>query len=662
LQVIHGMQWLGVSCAQPFFVGKIPRNNRICDRNVVDQNHRPERRLWLPSTACKHRFGGGKACARRLPSRRRDRQRHSGEGWQFLRFCAFLLLAASWLGPSARLWADPVNWGTTANVASGGWGRMTALSNGNWLAVSTVYPIGTNSYLSILVSSNACSGWREIAQVREPGRTLDNGELMVLPNGNVLLTMRSLVNNTSFFLPVFVSTNQGRSWSYLSNIDSSNGPGGLWEPDFLLLSNGQIAVLYSNETHPGYSQIISEKVSPDNGTNWGAESWVFYQVGGGSLRPGMPQSVRMANGNYILVAEIVEIGNADVYCKVSPDGVAWSTDLGMHIPCQHAGPFVAAMPDGQVFVTSCENQVSFSRDFGTTWLRMQTPPWNLGFTLTWPALYYTSSNELAAMVTASGVNLRFGNLVPSSPWPNPFRDTFDAGTDANWTRYGGNFAFSNGAYLLNDTNTYGKSLVGSEFWTDGALETDLLISTPGNAGVVFRMTNPDYIGPDDGFGYYAGLDTGGFVILGRQSNSWNPLETAAMAVSTNAWYHLKVVMKSGLFTVFAGDMNTPKITCTDNTYSRGQLGVRAFQCNARFDNFLFTDAVPVRIGLNLTNGQLRFTWPLCPVNVKLVTCGSLLLPPGGSVIATSPSPANGQWALALPLTYAPSQFFWLEGR
>ncbi len=578
-------------------------------------------------------------------------------------FKLWVCLPVAWCLLAGLLaWADPVSWGQVAKVASGGWGRMTLLTNGNWLAVSTVFPAGTNTYLSILVSSNSCRDWTELTQVRQAGRTLDNGEIVALPNGDVLLTMRSLVGTSSFLLPVYASKDQGRSWDYLSNIDSSDGPGGLWEPDFLVLPNDRLAVFYSSETHPGYSQIISEKVSSDNGTNWGGEQWVFYQVGGGNLRPGMPQSVRMANGNYLLVAEVVNLGNADVYCKTSQDGVTWSADLGRHIPCQHAGPFVATAPSGEVFVTSCENQVSFSRDFGATWQRLGTPPWNLGFRFTWPALYNTSSNEIAAMVVSHGVNLRFGSLRSAAAWSNPFRDSFDGNTDTNWTRYGGAFGFSDGAYLLNDTNSYGKSLAGSEFWSDGSIETDLLLSTPGNAGLVFRMTNPDYLGPDDGFGYYAGIDTGGFVILGRQSNSWNPLATAAMAVSTNTWHHLKVVMRGSVFKIYADDMNTPKITVTDGSCTRGQAGVRAYQCNARFDNVVFSNAAPIKVGLNFNKGLLNFNWPLCPVNVKLVSSASFL--PGLSVteVAATPAEVDGQSTLALPMKSASSQMFWLEGR
>jgi hypothetical protein len=121
-------------------------------------------------------------------------------------------------------------------------------------------------------------------------------------------------------------------------------------------------------------------------------------------------------------------------------------------------------------------------------------------------------------------------------------------------------------------------------------------------------------------------------------------------------------MKGGLFTIYAGDMSTAKISFADGTYSRGQAGVRAFQCNARFDNFLFTNAVPVKLGMNLGQGQLQFTWPLCPVNVKLISSTNLPSAIPGDQVAVDPVLANGQWGLALPMPSAPGQFFWLEGR
>jgi hypothetical protein len=538
---------------------------------------------------------------------------------------------------------------------------MIELTNGNWLAVSTVFPTGTNSYLSLLSSHDRCRTWSVISSVRVAGRTLDNGELVALPNGNVLLTMRDLVATSSFLLPIYVSPDQGQTWNYLSNIDSSSGPGGLWEPHFMVLSNSLLAVFYSNETHPGYSQIISEKISGDHGTNWGPEIWAAAQTGGGSLRPGMPQSVRLANGRYILVMEVVNQGNADVYYKLSSDGQNWTNGLGLHIPCQHAGPFVTAVTDGQIFVTSCQNEVSFSRDFGVTWQRLQNPPWNLGFNFTWPALYQTGSNELAAMVTWNGVNLHFGSLVPLAPWPNPLTEDFSSGTDADWTRYGGNFAVSNDAYFLNDTNAYGKALTGSEFWTDGTLDVNLTLNSPGNAGLVFRMTNPDDTGPDDGFNYYAGLDTGGFAVFGSQSNAWSQLATAALTVATNTSYHLRIVMRGSKFQMYLDDMQSPKLSITDDSWTRGQVGLRAYNCNARFDHFVFSNAVPVKLNVASGNEQFAFSWPLSPVNVKLFSATNLQDAPFGEPVASTPALVNGQWQLALPRSACGPEFFWLQG-
>lgn len=572
-------------------------------------------------------------------------------------FCLALVLIAA----GARIRANPVNWDAAATVASGGWGRMIALTTGSWLAVSTVFPPGTNSYLSILASSNSCRSWTAISQVKEAGRTLDNGELIALPDGTELLTMRSLIKGVSYRLPVYRSTDSGASWQPLSNIDSSSGPGGLWEPDFWLLKDGSLAVFYSNETHSNYSQIISERVSQDGGATWGNEIWACYQSGGGSLRPGMPQIARMNNGSYILVYEIVGINNADVYYKVSTNGVDWPIGLGTHIPCQHAGPFVMCWPDGQVFVTSCENQLSASRDYGVTWQKLDPSPWNLGFEFSWPALYQTGSNEIGAMVTSAGVKLRFGNVLPLRGWPNPFSDDFNDGTDQNWTHYGGNFAVTNGTYALNDAGTYGKSLAGSEFWTDGSLEADVRINTPGNAGLLFRVTNPDYTGPDDGFDYYIGLDTDGFVIFGRQADAWTPLTSTPFTVATNVWYHMKITMRGDVFRVYVGDMTQPKITINDGSFARGQIGVRAFQCDAQFDNVSFTNSAPEALNLERNGGRLLFSWPYTAVNVKLYGTTTLNQLSSGSPIAGSPALSNGQWNLSLPQATLDRKFFWLQG-
>lgn len=573
-----------------------------------------------------------------------------------------VLLFATCLLPGRVLGgpAGPVSWSGQVSIG-GGWGRMAQLPNGQWLCVTAAYPSGTNSYLKISRSTDSCRTWSALSTVREDGRTLDNGELVLLPNGTVLLTMRSLIAGSSYHLPVYASADNGATWTYRSNIDASDGNGsnGLWEPDFWVLDNGLLVVTYSNESHPGYSQLISERVSADNGATWSSEIWAAAQPGGGALRPGMSQMVRMMNGQYFLVYEVVNSGNADVYSKTSMDGVTWPAGLGTRIPCQHCGPFVMSLPNGVLLVTSCENQVSFSEDYGATWQLNDPPAWPGGFAFTWAAIYQTRPGEVGVMAVTNGVKMRFGAVSPRPAWTNPFVADFDNGTDAGWARYGGNFSISGGKYLLSDAGTTGKALAGDGFWTDGTLDADLMLTSSGNAGLVFRMTNPDYTGPDAAFGYYAGLDASGFAVLGLQSNAWRSIASAPVSVQTNSWYHLRVTLQGSRLTLFVDDLATPLITVTNTTFSRGQVGVRAFQCNAQFDNVTFSNAVPLRLELEQTGSQVRCSWPNTSVSVKLCAQTNLSNLSQARSTTNLPQMTNLFWQTSFePL--GPARFFFLR--
>ena len=92
---------------------------------------------------------------------------------------------------------------------------------------------------------------------------------------------------------------------------------------------------------------------------------------------------RTKNGQYIEVSEVVGIGNAQVYFKISPDGVTWEPSLGTLLPWHHAGPSVTSFSDGTVAVTSCSNEIFYSHDYGRTWRLTRPHPWDIGFHLTW---------------------------------------------------------------------------------------------------------------------------------------------------------------------------------------------------------------------------------------------------------------------------------------
>jgi len=319
-------------------------------------------------------------------------------------------------------------WAGTNLVAGGGWGRMLQLANHQWLAVNTHFA-RQESTLQIRQADDVTNSWPLVATVREPGRRLDNGELIQLPAGEILLTGRSLIDGQSYRLPVYRS-GDGRTWNFLSNIDVNEGaPGslsqrGLWEPHFFLLADGRLAVAYANEKHaadqPAFSQTCSERISADGGQTWGGEIILAAEPGGGRLRPGMPVVTRMANGTFIAVYEVVGRDDASVFAKISPDGEHWPPGLGRPIPGHHAGPFVVSLATGELLLTSCANQLSGSRDFGATWQSLGPPAWDFGpgKVFTWPAIYEIAPRQIAVMISRNGVRLRLGRLLETgTPLP-----------------------------------------------------------------------------------------------------------------------------------------------------------------------------------------------------------------------------------------------------
>ena len=303
-----------------------------------------------------------------------------------------------------------------------------------------------------------------------------------------------------------------------------------------------------------------------------------------------------------------------------------------------------------------------SDDFGETWQKIDPPAWDIGYGFSWPAIYGIRTNEVGAMVTwGGGVKIRFGALSPPRFWPNPFVEQFSTATDTNWSRYGTNFAFGNGCYLLTNSGSFGKALVGDAFWADGTLEADVLLTAGGDAGLMFRTTNPDYVGPDHAFGYYAGLSASGSVVLGRMSNAWTFLASAPVTVALNTWYHLKITMQGSSIKVFVNDLTQPKITWVDATFRRGQIGVRSFNANAQFDNVTFSNAAPIRLNLQRSGTLLNFSWPQNSQNLKLCSANQPLVD-GWSVVTNLGALSSGQWSLTLPMTAALQQFYQLQTR
>jgi hypothetical protein len=162
-----------------------------------------------------------------------------------------------------------------------------------------------------------------------------------------------------------------------------------------------------------------------------------------------------------------------------------------------------------------------------------------------------------------------------------FNDDFSSGSMAQWTIYDGSFDASSGE-LVGSNSFGGKALVNSQY-DNFIYQVDVTIpSSSGNAGLIFRVTDPG-VGADSYNGYYAGISTSG-VFVGRVSNSWSQLGSATKDLGVNQAHHIKIEVVDAILNIFVDDMNSPLVSVTDDTYTKGMNGVRVYGMDATFDN------------------------------------------------------------------------------
>jgi hypothetical protein len=134
-----------------------------------------------------------------------------------------------------------------------------------------------------------------------------------------------------------------------------------------------------------------------------------------------------------------------------------------------------------------------------------------------------------------------------------------------------------------------KAIANAPAYTNFTYEGDVAVASGGNAGLLFRAGNIS-AGANNQNGYMATLDPAASTLtLGKfVSQSWNPIASASLPLSPNTMYHMRIVAVGSSIQVFLGDMNTPKISASDATYSAGKFGFRTWQGDAKFDNIALT--------------------------------------------------------------------------
>ena len=214
------------------------------------------------------------------------------------------------------------------------------------------------------------------------------------------------------------------------------------------------------------------------------------------------------------------------------------------------------------------------------------PDWTIGWRGTHafepPASPVASTNalETVTLVPFGSQHMRvswFPYLGTPSPTAGSFTEKFDSTWSRRWTVFGGNWSARNGVLSTMPASPSGvKGLAMATAFTNFTYEADVSVGSVGNAGVIFRVSQPD-IGADAYCGYYVGINARDSELsFGSASNSWKVIANAPMAFAPNKFYHLKVQAQGSHFKIFVGDAPKPLIDAEDGLFSSGMIGVRDY--------------------------------------------------------------------------------------
>lgn len=162
-------------------------------------------------------------------------------------------------------------------------------------------------------------------------------------------------------------------------------------------------------------------------------------------------------------------------------------------------------------------------------------------------------------------------------YSNTFNDNFEAGSANRWVNFGGGWQQKDGKYFSESYNIDGAKSVATNtrFSNFTYNATVTLLNDDTDGGVLFRVSSPA-MGVNALQGYYAAIASDGRLILGKMNNAWESLATIKTDIQKNKPYKLRVVAIGPNITVYLDDMNTPKITVTDHTYTSGAIGLRQY--------------------------------------------------------------------------------------
>lgn len=206
--------------------------------------------------------------------------------------------------------------------------------------------------------------------------------------------------------------------------------------------------------------------------------------------------------------------------------------------------------------------------------------------------------EEVTLVPFGSENIRL-SIFPTIGKPDfintTYEENFDNNTADGLVIYGGGWFCKDGAIhcASNEDKTSGntgsKVIATATKFSDFIYDADVAVKSPGDAGLLFRVTDPA-IGPQAYKGYYLSLNPLlGTIELGKSRNKqWIVIASAKHEIKINDTYKIKVKAVGNKFEVFINAEDKPIITAADDEFKTGTIGLRAYKALANMDNLKIT--------------------------------------------------------------------------
>ena len=194
--------------------------------------------------------------------------------------------------------------------------------------------------------------------------------------GTIILAATSVYGEgvTDSTITLYSSTDLGRSFNAFCNVDKAGGTDwGVWEPYLIYEEEtGRLFCFYSDDSDPEHSQKLVYKYTEDLVT-W-SEKYECVACDDPELRPGMVSLVKMGNGEYFMVYEVVGKEGNPIYCKRTDALDDWGdvSDYGKKVTASGktfgSSPWVAWTPVGSecgTLIVTAKHPIKGKSDTGT---------------------------------------------------------------------------------------------------------------------------------------------------------------------------------------------------------------------------------------------------------------------------------------------------------